>query len=201
MSKKHYKHLSELNEVDEVLKYADKVLSTKYVAISNPSAAPKIIAASITTVAGTGAAIVGTTIAGGTMAGAGVAGGAVAIAGFEGLAAAAGTAGATAGGIALAPVAIPVVLIGGIGYLIFKNKKMKQLNEALQSRLEKAVEKQNKIIKEYNELLNEQKSATRKRIKDDEAIIKQQAQKIDELLAMMKSLELVINKMTEQLTA
>lgn len=195
MGAKYYKKLNDLNEIDEVLTLTDKVLATQHVVIKDPSSAPKIVAASLTAVAGTGALVAGTGAAG--VAGAGIAGAGIA----GGLGAGAMGAAGVAGGIALAPIAVPLALVTGIGYLIFKSKKEKQLREALQFRLKKAVEKENQLIRTYEAILKKQQEAANKKIAEQNDTIIERGKKIDELFALNKSLRELIQKMTDQLAA
>jgi hypothetical protein len=147
MAGKYYKNVEALKSVDELLLAAERSLGTAKVIFTPSSALPAVLQKSLIAVAGTGAvAAVGAGAIGAT--GAGVAGvaGAAGFAG-AGLASGVGTAGALGAGALLAPVAIPAAIIGGIGYLLFKNKKSKELREKTEYRLKKAVKLQNEIIR------------------------------------------------------
>ncbi|NEU30577.1 hypothetical protein GN156_07235 [bacterium LRH843] len=190
MGTKYYKNINELTEVDEVLAIAERTIASQGIVINDPSRAPKMIAASMTAVAGSGAAIA---LAGTGAVGAGVVGGTMGVGAM-------GAAG-LAGSVALAPVAIPLALVTGIGYLIFKNKKERELRERLQIRLKKAVEVQNKLIREYENLVKSMQAEAEKEMNHFKQKVKEQAKKIEELVAINKALEDIISKMTSQLAA
>ncbi|WP_318506116.1 hypothetical protein [Bacillus sp. T3] len=185
MGTKYYKNNNDLREVDEVLAIAEKAIMTKGIVINDPSSAPKIIAASLTAVAGSGAAIAG--LAGTSAIGTGIASGAIGATGLV-------------GGVALAPIALPLALITGVGYLLFKNKKERELRERLQIRLKKAVEMQNKLIRQYQNLLQSLQIEAEKEVNYYKQIVKEQAKKIEELAAINTALQDVISKMSAQLS-
>jgi hypothetical protein len=101
---------------------------------------------------GAGAAGLGVAGIGAGAAGLGVAGIGAGAAGFG--AGAAGI-GAGLGSLALAPIAIPALLAGGIGYLILKNKKDKELHQQMAIRLKKAITIQNALIQKNKDLINQ----------------------------------------------
>ena len=186
MTVKYYKSAKDLQEVDYVIELAEKAISTQEVYIKDPSSVPKVIAASMTAVAGSGAAIAGLASVG--TIGAGAATGAMGIAGV-------------AGGIALAPISVPLALLSGLGFLIFKSKKEKEFRRKLQFRLKKAVETQNKLIREYEILVKSLKVEVEKEVNRYKEQVEKQANKIEELLAINKGLTEIISKLSGQMAA
>jgi gas vesicle protein len=198
MASKYYKNVKALKSVDELLSAAERSLNTSKVIFTPSSTAPPTLKKSLIAVAGTGAVAAASACAFGAT-GAGVAGlaGAASFTGAGLAAGGLGTVGAIGAGAILAPVAIPAAILGGLGYLIFKNKKSKELREKTEYRLKKAVTLQNEIICKLKLYIQQLERMTADLLEENMKL----RQKIDELTAVNEALMSEINKMMSDLSA
>jgi hypothetical protein len=158
MAAKYYNNVQDLKSVDELISAAECSLNTSKVIFTASSTVPPTLKKSLLAVAGTGAVAAASASAGAFGAtGAGVAGlaGASSFTGAGLAVGGIGSVGAIGAGAILAPVAIPLAILGGIGYLIFKNKKSKELREKTEYRLKKAVALQNEIIRKLKQYIQQ----------------------------------------------
>lgn len=189
MGKKYnYADEKSIENIDEVLTLATKVLDTDNVVIKDKKIVPPIVGAALTGVLG----------AGGTLATAGIGGaGAASLVGGGALAA-----GGTVAGASLAIAALPVAAIAGIGFLVFKNKKEKKLQNMRLSRYKEAVEKQNKAIRKFMDLDKRREQKEKELHNDNEALRKENIElrnKLNEVRAINESLLKIISSLGQDL--
>ena len=185
MGKKYnYADEKSIENIDEVLTLATKVLDTDNVVIKDKKIVPPIVGAALTGVLG----------AGGTLATAGIGGaGAASLVGGGALAA-----GGTVAGASLAIAALPVAAIAGIGFLVFKNKKEKKLQNMRLARYKEAVEKQNKAIRKFMDLDKKREQKEKELHNDNEALRKENIElrnKLNEVRAINESLLKIISSL------
>ena len=137
MANMYFNNEKKLEEVEDLLKVADKALCTSSPILTGKNSASAAVGAAI---GGT----IGAAIAGGGLAALGTGGAAVGGASLIG-----GSALAAGSAVLFAPIAIPTLLLGGIGYLLSKNKKEKELHNQRIAKYNKVVEKKNKIFEAY----------------------------------------------------
>lgn len=196
MGKKYiYADEKSIQSVDEVLYLATQVLETQKVVIKDKRIVPPLVGAALTGAIGAyGTAALGLGSAASlTTAGIGTA----SLVGEGALA----TGGAVAG-VSLAAVALPVAVIAGVGFLVFKNKKEKKLNNMRLTRYKEAVEKQNKAIKKFMELDKKREQKEKELQNDNEALRKENIElrnKLNEVRAINESLLAIINGLGKDL--
>ncbi|MBM7649786.1 gas vesicle protein [Bacillus ectoiniformans] len=192
MAKKYYKDVAALQSVDAIMSAAERSLSTSKIVFTTSSNIPSSLKKSLLAVAGTGAVAAASA---GTLGAAGAG-----VASFTGAGLAAGglgAAGTMGAGALLAPVAIPAAILGGITYLIFRNKKNRELREKMEYRLKKAVALQNEVIRKLKLYIQQLEKSAKDLLEENMKL----RQKIDELTAVNEALTNEINKMMSDLSA
>ncbi|MBM7702911.1 hypothetical protein [Metabacillus iocasae] len=191
MAKKYYQNVDSLKTVDELITAAERSLQTSAAIYTTSSNAPEVLKKSLLAVSGVGAVAAASAGIGATSAGvAGLAG----AASFTG--ASIGTVGAIGAGALLAPVVIPAAILSGIGYILFKSKKQKELRQKVEYRLKKAVTLQNETIQKLKLYMKKLEHAAENLYEENMKL----RQKIDELMAINEALMNEIHKMTSDLS-
>lgn len=177
MAIKNYKDENSLKSIDDVFRLCNEILESNSVVIKEGKAVPPSIGLALGGALGAGTA--------------GTAGIGVGTASLVG-----GTA-ATIGGVALLPIVAPVALLSGIGYLLFKNKKDKELHNKKLARYKEAIRKQNEIIKMY-EVMHDELVKSEERLKKENVELRK---KLEELLAVNEALLKIIEELRYDLKA
>ncbi|GAE27774.1 hypothetical protein JCM9140_3933 [Halalkalibacter wakoensis JCM 9140] len=180
MSKKIYKDEKSLEQVDAILKFADRSLGTISIVSKDPKSVPPLVGMALGS--SLGAAGLGKV-------GLGLGAAKLGTASFAG--------GAAIGGVALLPFVAPALVLGGIGYLLFKNKKDKEFHNKKLSRYKEAIKKQNDVIQKY-QIMDQERQASESRLK---RVNMELREKIDELLAVNEALLKVIDELGNDLQA
>lgn len=178
MSKKKFKNEKSLASIDEVFKFTDEVLKTETVVMKASKTIPPLV---------------GLYVSG--SAAAGIAGAMGLGTGTVGVGTAAFTGGAAVGGTFLLPILLPASIVGGLGYLIFKNKKEKELHKQKLARYNEAIKKQNEVIKKYEQMESQRKQSEQK-LKEENRSLRE---KMAELRIINDALVNIINDLQSDL--
>lgn len=173
-----YKDDKSLANIDQVLMLANEVLKTEGMVIKNKNSIPPVVGAAL----------------GSTVGAMGVVGVGSGIVGTAGTASFIRTATAIGGG-GLLRSAVPIALLSTIGYLIFKNKKDRELHKKKLARYNETIKKQNELIKRFEEL-------DKKRVEYEEKVQRENKRlrdKLEEILAVNKVLLEINDELNQEL--